>query len=123
MYTSYFTLNRINSLLDSYLAKVEKASGGDASKGKENQRPVAGTAAKSGQPGEDDDEVEDKALGKTAKKPKKEPLPGPVRDAQQHSMQQSSSFSSGFAAIADSFKPDTAEQFEAKALVASKLIG
>ena len=113
--------------MDSYLAKVERASGGDASNGKEN-RPVQ-AAKKSGQPGEDDDEVEEfamggaKSTGKTVKKPKKEPLPGPVRDAQQHSMQQSSSFSSGFAAIADSFKPDTAEQFEAKALVASKLIG
>jgi hypothetical protein len=108
------------------LAKVQRASGGDASKEKmekENQRPAAGTAAKSGQPGEDDDEVEDKALGKTVKKSKKEPLPCPVRDAQQHSMQQSSSFSNGFAAIADSFKPDTAEQFEAKAKAASKLIG
>ena len=102
------------------MAKVQRSSGGAASSGKEN-RPVQ--AAKSGQPGEDDGEVEDKALGKTVKKPKKESLPCPVRDAQQHSMQQSSSFSSGFAAIADSFKPDTAEQFEAKAMVASKLIG
>jgi hypothetical protein len=105
------------------LAKVQRASGGNASNGKENQRPVAVQDAKSGQPGEDDDEVEEKALGKTAKKIKKEPLPCPVREAQQHSMQQSSSFSSGFAAIADSFKPDTAEQFEAKAVVVSKLIG
>lgn len=106
------------------MAKVQRASGGDASNEKENQRPAAGTAAKSGQPGEDEDEVEEKALGaKTAKKFKKDPLPCPVREAQQHSMQQSSSFSSGFAAIADSFKPDTAEQFEAKAVVASKLIG
>ena len=121
-HTSYFTLNRLNSLLDSYLSKVKKASDSDE---KENHPVVA---SKSGQPGEDDDEVEDQSLGikskdKTAKKHKKEPLTTPVQEAQVHAMKQSSSFSNGFASIAESFKPDTPEQFEAKALAASKLIG
>ncbi len=59
----------------------------------------------------------------TAKKSKQEPLPPPVKEAQLHAMQQSSNFSSGFSSIAESFKPDTAEQFAAKAQAASTLIG
>jgi hypothetical protein len=119
---SHFTLNRINSLLDSYLAKVQRASGGADSSEKENRLVPAGKSGY-GQVGEDEDEVEDRALGKTSKKSKKEPLPTVVREAQQHAMQQSSSFSSGFACIAESFKPDTAEQFEAKARAVSTLLG
>jgi len=119
--TSYFTLSRLNSLLDSYLSKIQRSSGESAEFAK---------AAKSGQPDEDEDEVEDRSLGikskdktATVKKHKKDPLPTPVKEAQIHAMQQSSSLSSGFASIADSFKPDTPEQFEAKALAASKLLG
>jgi hypothetical protein len=122
LHTSHFALNRINSLLDSYLSKVERASGGADSYGKENRIVPAGKSGY-GQVGEDEDEVENRALGKTSKKSKKEPLPTSVREAQQHAMQQSSNFSSGFASIAESFKPDTAEQFEAKARAASKLLG
>ena len=120
------TFGRINSLLDEYLAKIHQASSASVdvdSSAKENLQPKRKI---SGQPGEDDDEVEKRMMGdggKTAKKHKHEALPGPVKEAQHHAMQQSSNFSSGFASIASSFKPDTPEQFEAKAKAAATLIG
>jgi hypothetical protein len=119
------TFGRLNSLLDQYLAKIQQASSVSAAvpSGKENLGPKK--SKKSGQEGEDDDEVEKFSLGQgsTAKKPKNEAPPGPVKEAQHHAMQQSSNFSSGFASIAASFKPDTPEQFEAKAKAAATLVG
>ena len=105
--------------------KIKQASSdsGVVPSEKENHQPAK--SKKSGQPGEDDNEVELHMMGerKTAKKSKQDPLPAPVKEAQQHAMQQSSNFSSGFSSIAESFKPDTAEQFAAKAQAASTLIG
>jgi len=109
------------------LDKIKQASAASdavhSEKEKENQPPKG---KKSGQKGEDENEVEEHMMGErktTAKKSKQEPLPPPVKEAQLHAMQQSSNFSSGFSSIAESFKPDTAEQFAAKAQAASTLIG
>jgi hypothetical protein len=117
---------KIDSLLDAYLTQSSAfhgANGGAASGAAVNAQP----SKKSGQPGEDLSEVEASALGDkpTSKKAKKDPLPGPtsVERAQEHAMQQSSHFASGFASIAESFKPDATEVFEAKAKAIATHIG
>jgi hypothetical protein len=112
--------DKIDSLLDSYLAQAQAFHGTAAAVA--HSTPAA---KKSGQAGEDVDEVECAALGGTMKRGRKDSLPGPtsVERAQEHAMQQSSQFASGFASIAESFKGDTAEVFAGKAKAIATHIG
>lgn len=109
---------KIDSLLDAYLTQSAAFNGA-------NGAASSAGSKKSGQPGEDLDEVEKASLGLTVKKAKKDPLPGPtsVERAQEHAMQQSSHFASSFSSIAESFKPDTQEVFESKAKAIAIHIG